>query len=575
MGSISRLAEIDAGHFEAKKSQFAVLKHGISIDPNALAIQVTYQSADHLRNLKAQPDVQQNFPFLSWTYADMQSAALNVVIGLRTLGIGPNSTLVTLLPNGVEWALLYWASMVGKFTFVSLDPGALAAPRSVELQNLLTDTHADAVVVHDSTGATAIDEAFSAINGKASVKIFLKSDKKSTGWTDFSTVISVDVNEETQSRLEGEALIEDPDRVCEILFTSGTTSGKPKGCPWTVAVTAHCSQVQDWGRCHGPGIRRALTTANFRSIAPLATLSTWYSGGCLVLPSIGFSPPDLLHWIENLQINTFVLVPAMVHALIAHPDFAKTDLSSLKSIIVGGDIVTRDLWIKATAAFPDSDFFIGHGMTEGVGCLRWPFHDQPKIDEIPWYANVAPIGKVQQGTRLKVADEENQPVERNQSGELHICSPGIIKGYQDGAKPEDFYIDGDRAWFKTGDVSMINNDGWVYILGRKKDIIKRAGVSLTPSSLESALDSFLNSQSSVFAVSHPELGQEPFAVVRDLDGHSKEEVMQHVLDVFGEASPLRGVATLSDLGLTDFPITTTGKILKRSLEPAVLQYLET
>ncbi|KAK5092222.1 hypothetical protein LTR70_001970 [Exophiala xenobiotica] len=192
------------------------------------------------------------------------------------------------------------------------------------------------------------------------------------------------------------------------------------------------------------------------------------------------------------------------------------------------------------------------------------------MSSFPSVRGIAPLGKAAPGSRTQVADEQHRPVRRKEVGELHFCSDSSIRRYLDGVKPEDFYDDEHGAWFQSGDTGMINDDGWVYPLGRKKDIIKRAGILITLAALESCLDG----QTSVLAVPHETLGQEPFAITRDLNGKTNGDVHRQVLDIFGRNYALVGVAMLGELGMADFPLNATGKIMKLEMVEPVMRYLK-
>lgn len=577
MGSVNQLADINGGPLPCEPSLFHLLKRRVETQPDSPAIKVTYQPSEHLVSLKAPRDLSfnaNNTDFCSWTYADVHSAALKLVKGLTNAGVRSQASLVTLVPNGLEWALLHWTSMLGKYAYSSVDLGALQPARVHELESLLTDTQADVIFVPDAAGAAAVDGVLPNLRQHPVLKIVLNQHDVPLGWTSFLSLGSQEVDDHTRRQIEEDALRDDPDRLWGILFTSGTTSGKPKGCPKSVRSLLHSTKSQYWGDSFGPGYSSGLTTANFRAIAPFFAVSTFQSGGCLVMPNLGWSACDLLRWNAVLPINTVVLVPFMIHSLVADPAFSNADKSGLKTLFIGGDMVTRDLFLKAAQAFPEAHIMVGHGMTEGGGTVIWPLSIRDSISKIPWHADIAPIGKVQRGAHYKIVDDNNKIMLRNQLGELHVCSEAYIKRYTGNAKPEDFYTDEGGSWFNTGDVGMLNDDGWVYILGRKKDIIKRAGVGITPAAIESALDGYLKTQTSVIGVPHETLGQEPFAVVKDLNGRSKEQVIDFVFVTFGKDSPLRGIATLSDLGFSHWPLGSTGKILKRELILAVASYTE-
>lgn len=310
----------------------------------------------------------------------------------------------------------------------------------------------------------------------------------------------------------------------------------------------------------------------------------------MVMPGAGFDPALVLDVIERQRITSMIVVPAMVHMLAAHENFKTTNTSSLKFVTVGADMITRDVFEKTRLTFPYAEVTIGHGMTEGGAIFKWPFLGKKvTVAELPWYASIGTLGRVSPNTKTRVVDESSKLVRRGEVGELHFSSPGLIRQYLGGVKPEDFYEDDRGAWFKTGDYGRIDEEGFVFLLGRKKDIVKRAGVSIMPAGLECCIDEFLKStvchqglcshtrltlhQTSVIAVSHPILGQEPFAVVQDLNGISKKDVEQRIIDHFGKDSSLGGVATLAELGLKKSPLNKTEKIVKRELEPAVAAYL--
>jgi len=577
------LAEVTGGPREScPPSLFCHLEPVIASNPKEPAVIVTHQAPDHLQDLAgAHPNgTNEHLPCLTWTYTDMQRAALKVIVGLRVRSITPGSTVVTLIPNGIEWAVLFWASMLEKFTLSSLDLGALTEPRAAELRSLLCTLQPDVIVVPDADGAVAVQRALEGQSKQPSVKITLDQDsvRAPAEWTSLIDMARSPEPEGsgsvlTRASIEEAARTDDYDRTQLILFTSGTSTGKPKGCPRTVGMMLHWAN-QQWTSHRGSSFRSIFYTANFRAIAAIAAMRTWQEGGAIVMPGPGFSPAPVLDAIQRHKVTLLVFIPAMLHALVSHPDFDSTDKSSVQDISIGGDMITRDSYTKLCRAFPQSAVMVVHGSTEGGSAVEWPFFGQVGMQDLPFYADIAPLGKVAPGTRIRIADEHHRPVRRNEIGELHFRNNSFATRYLGGIKSEDFYQDEHGSWFKSGDTGLINDDGWIYILGRKKDIIMRAGIPITPAALESCLDSYLEGQTSVLAIPHETLGQEPFAVVRDLNGRTKADAYQQVLDLFGKDYALGGVATLEELGLTDFPLNATGKIMKLELVEPVTNYLK-
>ena len=594
------LSELDGGPLSYEPTAlFNHLERQLKSNPDGPAVIVTHLNADYFRELIHQSHEPQQADgvhptCLTWTYRQMQQAALRIVAGLQQYGVKQGSVIVSLIFNGLEWAILYWACMLGKYTYSALDPGALSAPRAPELRNLFEVLHPDAVFVSDEEGAVSVDKALDSQQKQPNTKIMLEqTDQPRNSWTTLLNLASAPVSSAKASQIESEARSDDALRTNVIAFTSGTTTGIPKGCPRTVQGILHQIVGQEWGSLHGTPMRNLLQTQNFRVLAPIVTMRTWSRGGAIVMPGPRFYPDQFLEAIQKHGATLVLLAPATLHVLDDHSAFERTDKSSLKMVILTADMITEGLYSKAAHAFPNSEIVIGHGMTEGGGAFTWPYLGKTGPQDIPFYAGIAPLGKVNAGTRLRVADDENKPVKRGEVGELHFCSNGFLRQYLGGVKSEDFYHDEHGPWFKSGDTGIINDDNWVYILGRKKDIVMRAGIPITPAALESCLDTFLASQvrwlfhtiflfisltymtqTSVLGIPHPTLAAEPFAVVQDLKDKTKDDVKKQIIDLFGPDYALGGVATLKDLGLDKFPLNATGKIMKRDLEAPIARYLK-
>lgn len=176
------------------------------------------------------------------------------------------------------------------------------------------------------------------------------------------------------------------------------------------------------------------------------------------------------------------------------------------------------------------------------------------------------MGKAARGARIRIRDPETGLTKnRDEAGELCICCESIIKSYLDNVQPEAFIAENGYQWFRTGDLAVIDADGIVTIVGRLKDVVKRAGVPLAPAAIESCVQKFTGAQVSVVALPHPALGAEPLVVVDDLHGKTEKEVREEVLSRFNEAYTLGPVMTLKQLVLEAFPLNTTGKIMKIEL----------
>lgn len=593
METLSSPAYVDGGPQEYEPTVYTLFDKVLRLQADDTAVIAAHQSADHLSEFKKHPasgleahSANPSLHCLNWTFRQLHNAAVQVVFSLKLHEVKEGSMVIALVPNGVEWAVLFWASFVGKFTLCCIDPGALLSARAQELQGHLQRLKPDAIFVADQAGSDAIDAALQSHTPKCKVTL-QQSDPKSCsmGWSGLIDLAQPTLQRSEMDQIEQSALKEDQQRVGTIQFTSGTSVGKPKGCPHTIRELIHCS-THGFGN-HPPGPpRRLQQLANFRVLSVVLTLSTWRRGGAIVFPSVKYNPHSMLNALNNesFGVSSCIMVPAQLHAIVAEENsstvrdqIAKRE--SLKTLTLLGDIMTKELYQKACKAFPGTQISCSYGMTEATPMTRWPISHRTGLEDLPILNGMVPVGKAGSSTRFKIVtsndDDDNTgssegssyaTLQKGEKGELHMWNAGLIQGYLDGVGTSTFYTDemGQR-WFKTGDLAVINKDDWLFVLGRQKDIIKRAGIPITPAMIEGDLDAYLNSQTSVVGVAHSTLGQEPYAVVEHMGGKSKADVKQHVTDIFGPDYALGDVLALNELGLGQFPLNATGKILKREL----------
>lgn len=225
-------------------------------------------------------------------------------------------------------------------------------------------------------------------------------------------------------------------------------------------------------------------------------------------------------------------------------------------------------------------------MTEGGGFFSWPYNNTP-AENIPCYNDtICPLGTVSANAHLRIIDPDTRKIMlKDQPGELVVSSPGTIEHYLDNTNADAFFneassaeksVEPDKLWFRTGDMAVITSSpsDTIYIIGRIKDVIKRAGIPITPAALENCIVDFTGSATCILGLPHKSLGQVPYAVVEDLRGKTVEEVKRKVLDKFGKDYVLEGVVTFAQLDLREWPLNATGKIMKLELIPKVIGHLD-
>lgn len=186
----------------------------------------------------------------------------------------------------------------------------------------------------------------------------------------------------------------------------------------------------------------------------------------------------------------------MVHEFAVELAAKSLDLSCVKRIQVGGDAVTKQVLIKCAALFTEAQVCVNQGMTEGPGVFTWPFLDTSPHD-IPFFrGQICSVGVVAPGAKIRICSTSHEKVvvKKRELGELHISCPSVIKHYLGGHSEHSFYNDREGRWFNTGDIATMDSNGLVYILGRQKDMIQRAGFTIAPAVIESCIAAFTQCQ---------------------------------------------------------------------------------
>ncbi|RYO97394.1 hypothetical protein DL765_011238 [Monosporascus sp. GIB2] len=525
-------------------------------------------------------------PIFILTYRQLHESALKLAAGLIANGARPDTTILMLIPNGGEYTILLWACLLLRITYVNVDPSSLDISGFTALKHTLQSLKPQLIVTPDASSGRAIDVAVNELELPQPIKLCLSKPTSPSNWKSLSTIASDGAkNPVDETVLISSAKRDRPSRVHYLLFTSGT-SGVPKGCPLTVAGMSHNLHSQSWLVDSESGAARfALQQAhNSRAICPLQTLQTWRAGGCVLMTERGLRVDDVAEAVcgaHPYRATFIVLSPPMVHELAAElaarrikGSGVELDVSSVRRIQVGGDAVTKDILAKCAALFPQAQVCVNHGMSEGPGIFAWPFRDM-RVSDIPFFGEICPVGVAAPGALVRVWDADaERTVKRDQLGELHVCRGSVIRSYWRGRASESFTDERKGRWFNTGDVAMVNKDGLVFILGRKKDMIKRAGVGIMPAAIESCIEAFTSAQTIVVPVQHHVLGAEPFAVLGSYNGKTEEEIKEHVRTSLGRDYALGGLASLKQLGLLEFPVNPTHKVMKSEVQREVENYLK-
>ncbi|KAM7187816.1 hypothetical protein V8F33_011031 [Rhypophila sp. PSN 637] len=566
------LAEVDGGRLIVDhQSIFAQIEKGLLKNLHGLAVICMHQPRDHLswwigREDDASPDF--TIDCLTLTYSELHQAALRLVCSLVVLGAQLGQVVLCMAENGGEYAILLWACAILRLTLSAIDPVFLDKNNTSSLKEYLQLLKPDLIVVQASDDSGVVDSTYSEVPDipRPTIRLFLDQENNQVdspaGWISLHKVVNPSNTFCARSTLQ-QARLDDPARIYSILFTSVTSAGRPKGCPLTVSNMVHILTSQSW-LINGPTAARVLQQAhNSRAIGPQHTLQTWRDGGTIVMSTgPSFAIEHTIEAILRYHVSFIVLSPAMARPL-AGVTMPRETRDAVKTIQVGGDVVTREILVKSVALFLEAKVCVNHGMSEGGG--------------VPVFGGeICPAGKVAGGARVKIWNaKEGQVAVMSQSGELHVSCESLLEGYLGGVDAASFYEDGEGVkWMNTGDIAIMTETDvgkLVYILGRAKDaVLGVGGTIIMPAVVESCIERFTGTQTCVVA-----LGEKPYAVLKEWPhGISKDEIVKHVGETQGEKHRIPHVVSLREVGLDRFPVNATHKIVKLEVQKALLMCLK-
>jgi fatty-acyl-CoA synthase len=345
-----------------------------------------------------------------------------------------------------------------------------------------------------------------------------------------------------------------------IQFTSGTT-GSPKG----VTLTHH--NILNNGYFVGRAMR---LTESDRICIPvplyhcfgmvMGNLASVTSGATMVYPGEGFDPLATLQTVEREKCTTLYGVPTMFIAELDHPEFSGFDLSSLRTGIMAGAPCPIEIMRRVNEQMNMRDVTIAYGMTETS-----PVSFQSATDD-PLERRVSTVGRIHPHVEVKVVDLEGRIVPRGERGELCTRGYSVMLGYWDEPEKTADVLDA-NGWMHTGDIAIIDQQGYCNIVGRIKDMVIRGGENLYPREIEEFLYRHPKIQDvQIFGVADDRYGEELCAWIRTRTGESltADEVRGFCQEQIAHNKIPRYVEFVDE-----FPMTVTGKIQKFVMREAV------
>ncbi len=397
----------------------------------------------------------------TWTYQELHRQIAALAAGLQSLGIGQGSRLALMMPNSPEFILTYMAAVYGGATVVPV-PALLGVE---ETAYIIADVEADAMVVAERLapiGHAAVRQAGS------HTKLVLCGDAPDVDAIGFDELMGAG------EPLPGPANV-GPDTPAVLIYTSGTT-GRPKG-----AILTHRNLLANVASC-----RRAINISHddvFVTILPL--FHSFGATVCMLLPLFSgchnallpaFSALDTLQAVRHYRATVLVGVPTMFAVMTQVKNPQDHDLSSLRFVVSGGAALPEDVYTAFEALY-------GVPVLEGYG----PTEASPVVscNPIDGVRKVGSVGPPLPGVEVIIADDDITPLPVGQVGEICVRGENVMVGYHNAEELTDATLV--NGWLRTGDLGKLDEDGYIYIVDRKKDLIIVAGINVYPREVEDCI----------------------------------------------------------------------------------------
>ena len=408
---------------------------------------------------------------LRYTYAEFSDEVDRVARGLMGIGVAKGDRVGIWSPNYAEWVLVQYATARVGAILVTINP----AYRSSELEYVLNQSQISVLVAVESFATSdyrsMITEVWDRVRTTRVVYVH------TSDWVELLEAadrVSVEQLEQRTAQLA-------PGEAINIQYTSGTT-GFPKG-----ATLSHRNILNNGffigEACkYTPGDRVCIPVPFYHCFGMvLGNLACTTHGSAMVIPAAGFNPKATLHACATERCTSLYGVPTMFIAELGEPDLAGYDLTSLRTGIMAGSPCPIEVMRQVVEHMNMREVTIAYGMTETS-----PVSTQTSADD-PLEKRVTTVGRVHPHVEIVIVDPETgETVPRGTGGEFLTRGYSVMLGYWNDPERTAEAIDGD-GWMHTGDLAVMDDDGYVNIVGRIKDMIVRGGENVYPREVEEFL----------------------------------------------------------------------------------------
>lgn len=508
------------------------------------------------------------------TYYDLDREVDSLASGFLALGLEKGDRIGIWSPNKLEWILTQYATARIGLILVNINP----AYRLSELEYALNKSGCKALITAEKFKSSDYLEMIrrlapelekcepgrliSAKLPTLKIVIGIKEDP-GQGIFLFDQIRTLG-GPAQQLRLDDITRSLSPDDSINIQFTSGTT-GAPKGATLShFNIVNNASHVVD--RMNFSDTERLCIPVPLYHCfgMVMGSLGCVSRGACMVFPGEAFDPEETLAAVAKSRCTALYGVPTMFVAMLDHPRLEEFDLSTLRTGVMAGAPCPIEVMKRVVLQMHMKEVTICYGMTETS-----PVSFQSDIDD-PLEKRVSTVGRVQPHVEVRIVDETGADVPVGEQGELWTRGYSVMRGYwEDEEKTRDAIVN--NGWMRTGDLAILDAEGYCQIVGRLKDMIIRGGENIYPREIEEFLFTHNDIQEvQVFGVPHEKLGEEVCAWIVPREGATltEEDVKSYCQNQIAHYKIPKYVQMVPEL-----PMTVTGKPQKFVMRDEMMKIL--